>query len=290
MKITGFSFVRNAIKYDYPVVESIKSILPLVDEFVIAVGNSEDGTREMVAKINPDKIRIIDTVWDDSLRKNGRVLAVETDKALKAVSPDTDWVFYLQADEVVHENDLATLKSDMEKHLHNKKIEGLLLKYNHFYGSYDYIANSRRWYRNEIRVLKNLPGLHSFRDAQGFRIDDRIIRVVKTNARIFHYGWVKPPSNQQSKQEYFHSLWHDDEWVKNNIKQKEEFDYSAIESLKRFGGTHPAVMQKRIADKNWEFNFDERKRKYSLKYKLLHLIEDITGYRIGEYKNYRVMK
>jgi hypothetical protein len=103
MKIAGFSFIRNAVKYDYPIVEAILSILPLCDEFVIAVSKSEDNTLKLIRSIGSPKIRIIETVWDDSLRKGGAVLAQETDKALQAVSDDVDWAFYIQRDECLHE-------------------------------------------------------------------------------------------------------------------------------------------------------------------------------------------
>ena len=115
MKVTGFTIIRNAVKYDYPVVESIRSILPICDEFIVAVGESEDETRELVASIAPDKIKIIDTKWDLSLRTGGRVLADETNKALEAISPDTDWAFYIQADEVMHEQWLPHLVEVMER-------------------------------------------------------------------------------------------------------------------------------------------------------------------------------
>ena len=95
MKVAGFSFVRNAIKYDYPIVEAISSVLPVCDEFVVAVGNSEDQTYDLIKSINSPKIKIIETVWDDNLRDGGKVLAVETDKALKAISSDCDWAFYI---------------------------------------------------------------------------------------------------------------------------------------------------------------------------------------------------
>src|SRR5687768_16681264 len=103
MKVSGFTFVRNAIKYDYPIVEAIRSILPLCNEIVVAVGKSEDDTLHLIQSIGSDKIKIIQTVWDDSLREGGRVLALETDKAFKAISPDSDWAFYIQGDEVLHE-------------------------------------------------------------------------------------------------------------------------------------------------------------------------------------------
>ena len=37
MKVSGFTFLRNAQKLGYPFAQSIRSILPIVDEFVIAL-------------------------------------------------------------------------------------------------------------------------------------------------------------------------------------------------------------------------------------------------------------
>ena len=288
MKVAGFTFVRNAIKYDYPVVESIESILPLCDEVVVAVGNSEDGTLELVKGIGSPKIKIIETVWDDSLRQGGQVLAVETNKAFAAISADADWAFYIQADECIHEQDVLNIKLAMQEHLENAAVEGLLFHYKHFYGSYDYIGDSRRWYRNEIRIIRNDKSISSYKDAQGFRKHNEKLKVKAISASIYHYGWVKPPHLQQAKQEVFHRLWHDENWVEKNIPKVAEFDYSAIDSLAHFEGTHPLVMQKRIADKNWQFEFDptSKKIKRSFKERALGYIEQVTGYRIGEYKNY----
>ncbi|MFM6937069.1 MAG: glycosyltransferase family 2 protein, partial [Aquirufa sp.] len=157
MKIAGFTFIRNAVQNDYPIVEAITSILPICDEFVVAVGNSTDGTLELIQAIPSDKIRIIETVWDESAREGGRVFALETDKAYQAISPDTDWAFYIQGDECVHEDDLPNIVAAMQTHSDNPTVEGLLFHYKHFYGSYDYVAVSRRWYRREIRVVKFDP-------------------------------------------------------------------------------------------------------------------------------------
>lgn len=101
--ISGFTIVRNAIKYDYPIVESIKSILPVVDEYIVAVGKSDDDTLGLIRSIQSPKIKIIETIWDDTLREGGRVLAIETNKALAAINPKANWCFYLQGDEVIHE-------------------------------------------------------------------------------------------------------------------------------------------------------------------------------------------
>jgi hypothetical protein len=155
MKVTGFSFIRNAIKFDYPIVESITSILPVVDEYVIAVGNSDDDTKKLVSSISSDKIKIIDSVWDENLREGGHVLAAETNKAFQSISQDSDWAFYLQGDEVLHENEYTIIRAAMEKYLNDRDVDGLLFKYYHFFGAYKFIGSGRRWYRKEIRIIRN---------------------------------------------------------------------------------------------------------------------------------------
>ncbi len=289
MKVTGFTFIRNAIKFDYPVVEAITSILPICDDFIVVLGNSEDETRALIEAIDPSKIKIIDSVWDDSQRTGGKVLALETNKAFDAIPSDSDWCFYIQGDEVVHENDLPTIKKSMETWLNDKRVEGLVFNYRHFYGSYDFIGDSRRWYRREVRIIRNNKDIRSFRDAQGFQLDSRPLKVKPANGWINHYGWVKPPELQQAKQQYFHSLWHDDEWLKKNVGDKQEFDYSGISYLAHFNGTHPKVMHNRISSKNWQFAFDPTSRNMGFKNNLLHAIEKRTGWRIGEYRNFRLI-
>lgn len=289
MKVTGFTFIRNAVKFDYPVVEAITSILPLCDNFVVAVGKSEDNTRNLIERIDPLKIKIIDTVWNDNLRTGGKVLAEETNKALDAIDDDTDWCFYIQGDEVVHEKYHSIIKDDMLKWKNNPEVEGLLFNYKHFYGSYDFIGNSRRWYRKEVRIIRNDKKIRSYKDAQGFRKNNRPLKVKPVDAFIYHYGWVKPPAAQQARLETFHKLWHDENWVNKNIAKASEFDYSKIDALAKFTSTHPEVMQERIRNKNWKFDFDPAQKKLSTKNKILSLIEKWTGWRVGEYKNYKIV-
>jgi hypothetical protein len=286
-KISGFTIVRNALKYDYPIVESINSILPIVDEYVVAVGNSEDETLELILSINSPKIKIIETIWDETLREGGKVLADETNKAFDAISIDTDWCFYLQGDEVVHEKYYNEILASCSKYLDEKKVEGMLFDYQHFYGNYDFVGDSRTWYRNEIRIIRNDKTIRSYRDAQGFRKNGEKLFVKKVDASIYHYGWVKDPHSQSQKQKKFHQMWHDDEWIKNNVSEANEYDYSIIDSLKKFEGTHPEVMVNRLQKMNWQFHFDIRKKKFKLKDWLLYQFEKITGERLFEYKNYK---
>lgn len=292
MKVAGFTFIRNAVKNDYPVVEAITSILPLCDEFVVALGNSDDDTEKLIAGINSPKIRMVHTVWDSTIRDGGSVFAMETDKAFEAVSPDADWCFYIQGDECVHEKYLPVVKKAMEDNLHDNRVEGLLFHYLHFYGSYDYYGHSRRWYRCEIRVVRNNKAVHSYRDAQGFRWDGRKLRVKLIDAWIYHYGWVKPPKGLENKLRNFNQFYHDDSWIAENLPETFEFSYHNADRLLPFKGTHPAVMQPRIAATNWKLNIDLKKlnKQMSFRRKVLQKIEDLTGWRVSEYRNYKLIK
>lgn len=286
MKVTGFTFIRNAITYDYPVVEAIRSILPICDDFVVAVGSSDDATLQLITEIDPSKIRIIETVWDDTLREGGRVLALETDKAFNAISADTDWAFYIQGDEVVHEKYLGPIKNAMLKWNDHPEVDGLLFDYLHFYGSYDYIGSSSKWYPHEIRIIRKNKSIYSYRDAQGFRkAGDQKLRVKPADASIYHYGWVKDPAAMQRKQENFHKLWHPDNWVDKHVAKASEFDYSGIDALELFQGTHPEVMQDRIEKKNWKFDYDLTFSNLGVKDRFKLLLRKYTGIELG-YRNY----
>ena len=290
MKVAGFTFVRNAVKYGYPVKEAIQSILPLCDVFVVAVGDSNDDTLDLIKSIDSNKIKIIETVWDDSLREGGRVLAIETDKAYAAIPEDTDWAFYIQGDEVLHEKYYPVIRESMNKYQENEKVEGLLFKYRHFYGSYNYIGDSYQWYRREIRLFKYNQSVFSYKDAQGFRMKpNEKLGVKLIDAYIHHYGWVREPEAMQKKRVSFSSLYHDDQWVDKHIGDAHSFDYSGIDSLKKYDGTHPKVMIPLIEQKNWKFDHDLSQNKQSFKDKLKMFFEKITGRRIGEYRNYKLL-
>ena len=291
MKVSGFAIARNVVKADYPIGEALKSISPLCDEIVVAVGNSDDQTRDYILGLGLKQLKIIDTVWDDELREGGRVLADETNKALAATNPQSDWCFYIQADECIHENDVEGIRTTMKKYMNNASVDALLFDYRHFYGSYDYIGDSRKWYRKEIRIIRQGRGIKSWKDAQGFRSkNNEKLRVVSTGARIFHYGWVKHPKHQQIKQKQFHRLWHDDSKLEKMVTNKEEFDYSTIDSLQKFQETHPQLMRERINAQNWKFDFDPSRKNFTLKTWFLYYFEKITGIRMGEYKNYKLIK
>ena len=294
MKISGFSFVKNAAKLYYPVTESIRSALPLVDEFVIACGDSDDGTTELIRSMNEPKVKIIETVWDPAHFVKGAVNAVQSNIALDACTGD--WCFYLQADEVIHEKYLPVLRGKMEKYLDVPNVEGLLFDYVHFYASYDLYQTAHNWYSKEIRIVRNRIGVRSWRSAQSFRINGEKLHVAPADAEIFHYGWVRPPARMMKKQIALSSVHCDQEWVEKRFPDQEaDYDFGSLKTCRRFTGTHPQVMQDRIQSLNWEVKPGKPNKEHHkhdrLRVRALSFIENnIIHRKIGGYRNYILLK
>ena len=292
MKVCGVSFIRNAVKYDFPIVEAITSVLPICDHFVVAVGKSDDGTKELIESIAPGKITVVDTVWDETLRVGGKVYASETNKALDAVSDEYDWCYYIQGDEVVHEKYLPAIRKAMEENLERKEVEGLLLNFKHFFGSYDFVGDCRHWYRKEIRVIRNDKQIRSYKDAQGFRKNGEKLKVVSLDAAVYHYGWVRHPKVMQEKIDLIRAFY--DDFSEEEAQQKalsQDFDYlNEFDALARFTESHPQLMQKRIERLNWDFQPDLKKINMKWKYRILYRIEKWFGVRLFEYRNYEILK
>ncbi|MEO8569673.1 MAG: glycosyltransferase family 2 protein [Ginsengibacter sp.] len=312
MLISGFSFVRNATKLYYPVKASIESILPIVHEFVIAVGkgDADDHTLEEIQKINSDKIKIIHTEWDLEKYPGGSEYAHQTDIAKNHCKGD--WLFYLQSDEVIHEKYLPAIEKKCREFLNNKKVEGLLFDYKHFWGDYSHYIVSHKWYPKEIRIIRNKADIHSWRDAQSFR---RIpgfdginyfqkentfkLKVAEVDAAVYHYGWVRPPGLMQKKRLSFETHMQGDEKASAIFEHEPGiFNYGDLEKLSLFSETHPGVMKDFINKFNWReqlypYNKSRSKHKHDdLKYRLLTYVEQkfLGGRQIGGFKNYKLLK
>ncbi len=307
--------VRNGVKLYYPVVPMIKSILPLVDEFIIAVGKGDpdDTTRKDILSIGDPKIKIIDTVWDTDKYPRGMEHAHQTDIAKNACSGD--WLFYLQSDEVVHEKDLPTIKEACEKYLNDTEVEGLLFNYLHFWGDYSHYQRGHGWYRKEIRIIRNRPDIHSWQSAQSFRripdfdgISYRKksgtfkLKVAELNAHIYHYGWARPPRLMKNKRKAFDII-HKGKARAGELHDRlpSEFDYGPLLRLTEFKGSHPQVMKRTIENMDWKDKLqysgspDRRRQKHKhekLKYRLLSFIENkLLGSReLFGFKNYIIIR
>jgi hypothetical protein len=304
--------VRNATKLYYPIKQAIASILPICDEFVVALGDCDpdDQTLQEILSIGSDKIRIINTVWDLERYPRGMEHAHQTDIARAACTGD--WLFYVQSDEVVHEDDLPRIKQRCQELLHDTTVEGILFKYRHFWGDYDHYITSHAWYANEIRIIRNDKDIHSWESAQSFR---RIpgfdgihyrekrgtykLKVARVDAYINHYGWVRPPHYMQKKRKAFITIHAGTVRAEECFRQEQdEFDFGNLNQLSIFQDTHPAVMQERIRLFNWADQLERRRHKPPIrhkherfKYRLLTFIEQtfLGGRQIMSFKNYRLV-
>jgi glycosyltransferase involved in cell wall biosynthesis len=291
MKVSGFTFLRNGQKLGYPFVASIRSILPIVDEFVVALGPCDDDTEKMVRDIGDPKIRIIPTQWNERIRSDYSVkgFVYGQQKSIALFNCTGDWAFYLEADEVLHENDLTKIRAAMEKYLDDERVEALAFDYLHFYGNAHTIAWSPGWYRSEVRIIRNtIPAWSSeslfFNVVVGHK-KSRQPRAAHTGATIFHYGWVRSEAQMSLKSASVLKFWND--------RTLAAVDYSKIDSkvLKLFSGTHPKVVQDWLpkadgifqADPNHRLTAREKKHRIMLK------LEQWFGFRFNK-KHYQPVR
>jgi hypothetical protein len=283
MKVSGFTIIRNGVLYAYPFKEAILSILPLCDEMIVNVGKSDDNTLDIIKSISDKKIKIIESEWDMTL-KDGKVLSMETNNALKECSGD--WCFYVQGDEVLHEKYYDNVKMAMKKYFQYDNVEGLRFSYKHFYGSYDYVQdNYRNWYIREVRIIKNNENIVSWGDAMDFKHKDGSKIFSKDiNAEIYHYGWVRSPEKLLSKRKDFEKLYHRGEVAEKNITNFQNYD--DLGNLKKFPGSHPEVMMEKIAESKWDFDAKLNEQKPDWLRKILIFIQPLTKrFKIFQAKN-----
>jgi len=269
MKVSGFTFVRNGVILGYPFLESILSVLPICDEFIVNVGASEDDTLERVRSIGSEKIRVIESLWNPEMRVKG--YAYGQQKMIAQFNCTGDWAFYLEADEVVHEADLPAIEAAMEKHLSDNRVEALIFDYLHFYGNANTYAWSPGWYRTAPRIIRN--SIRTFCPDALFWVvmkknkTARYPRAAHTGATIYHYGWVRSESQMNLKSQQVLQYWN---------KPHRKIDYSEIDPfiLREFRGNHPKVLESWLSPSDGLFQaipghrLEIRERKHRLMLKL----------------------
>jgi hypothetical protein len=286
-RTSGFTIVRNAEILAYPFLESVRSALPLCDEFVIALGDSTDRTEDLCGELEREskgKVRVIRTVWERESQSGGYQLKAQTD--LAAAECRGDWCLYLQADEVLHQDDFPSIKRLMEKADCREDVDGLVFDYRHFYGSYKYEIRGRNWYRREVRLFKNHRRIEAFRDAQGFRRDGKRLVALHSGARVFHYGYVRTPDSLGTKATQMAQWWGTAQPASLDSELKRHV------GLRRYRETHPSVMGERLKAPN-PFDPAQCPRKWDVaevKNAVTLAWETFFPFRIGEFRNYEITR
>ena len=292
--ISGFTFIKNGLTLGYPFLESTKTIEPLCGEVIINVGfedkncKIDDGTYEYLRdNLNSKKYKFVKSWWDPNISSQGLILSQQTNIALSKCVGNT--CQYIQGDEAIHEDDLSNIEAGHKELNDRNDIFGLIFKYIHFYGNTNIYRHTRSVYRREVRAIKNGQNIISWKDAQGFRFKNKTKIAAKLiDARIFHYGWARPQEIMNKKIESFEKLYHGKEH-----KQEEAFAYKKIWGLKKFEGEPPQLLKDWVKENTHPINIMNLEKSYRWKdwdLMVSDFIEDITGYRIGEYKNYRLVR
>ena len=286
MRVSAFTFLKNGQILGYPFIESIMSILPIVDEFVINIGECEDDTLQLVKSISSSKIRIIESKWSDKMIDRGYVYGQQ--KMIAQFNCTGDWLFYIEGDEVYHEDDLNKIRDSMGLHLADTQVEALVLDFYHFYGNSNSYLDSPGWYRSEARIIKS--SVRSYAPDGLFWLVleknkiGRYPRAKKVNAHCYHYGWVRSEYQMNLKSEKVQKYWG---------KEPVKIDYSQIDQtiIKEFKGSHPSIMSNWLpkkkglysADKSYKLNKKQKKHRQIIK------LEELLGLELSK-KHFKLVK
>jgi len=285
MKVSAFTFIKNGQLLGYPFIQSIKSILPIVDEFIINAGFGEDNTLDEIKKINDPKIRIIQSHWNDNMKDRGFVYGQQ--KMVAQYNCTGDWAFYIEGDEIYHENDLDRIYMSMKENLNNSDVEALIFDYYHFYGNGNSYLDSPGWYRAEARIIKNSLRTYAPDGLFWVVLDSnkkgRYPRARHTGAKCYHYGWVRSEHQMNLKSEKVQKYW--------GGKAK-KIDYSQMDQsiIKEFKGSHPKIIKDWLPNENEVFRADPNYKpsKKQKKHRVMITIEKFFGLELSK-KHYKLV-
>jgi hypothetical protein len=286
MKVSAFTFIKNGQILGYPFLQSVQSILTIVDEFIINIGESEDDTLMMIQSLASPKIRIIESHWNDSMQDRGYVYGQQ--KMIAQFNCTGDWAFYIEGDEVYHENELEQIKKSMEMHLNDSNVEALVFDFYHFYGNSNSYLDSPGWYRSEARIIKNSLRTYAPDGLFWLVLDSnkkgRYPRAKHTGASCYHYGWARSEDQMNLKVSKVQMYWG---------TKPVKIDYSQMDQsiIKEFKGTHPKVMGEWLKknDKGlFQVDSSYKPTKKQKKHRVMIKLENFFGLELSK-KHYKLV-
>ena len=286
MKVSAFTFIKNGEILGYPFLQSIQSVLPIVEEFVINIGESEDDTLALIKSISSPKIRIIYSKWNDSMQDRGFVYGQQ--KMIAQYNCTGDWAFYVEGDEVYHENELEKIRESMKVNLYDQNVEALVFDFFHFYGNSNSYVNSPGWYRSEARIIRN--SLRSYApDGLFWLVLDsnkkgRYPNAKHTGAHCYHYGWVRSEEQMNLKSKKVKKYWGE---------TYEKINYSQMDQsiIKEFNGVHPEIMKNWLPKNSGVYRVDPtyKLNKKQKKHRILIQLENFFGIELSK-KHYKLIR
>mgnify|MGYP000008666495 FL=1 len=285
MKVSAFTFIKNGQLLGYPFLQSIHSILPIVDEFIINIGDSEDDTSKIIKSIASPKIRIIESKWNDLMQDRGYVYGQQ--KMIAQFNCTGDWAFYIEGDEVYHEDELKQIQRSMEIHLNDSNVEALVFDFLHFYGNENSILNSPGWYRSEARIIKNSIRSYAPDGLFWLVLDSnkkgRYPRAMHTGATCYHYGWLRSEDEMNLKSSKVQKYWGG---------EPIRVDYSQMDPkiIEEFQGSHPNIIKDWLPKNVGVYKPDSSymPTRKQIKHRLMLKLEKLFGLEMSK-KHYKLL-
>lgn len=240
MKIYGFTYVRNGETLGYPYLEAIRCLSELCDAVYVAVGDSTDCTRELVAAV--PAVHVIDTIWDDALRQGGKIFSIQANTALRELRKNHSegWALHLQADQIVLRDDFAQIRADFER-AEASGCDALAMRFLHFWHTPRAIAYSKRWFPQTVVAARVGSKVESVGDSQSL---GGYSKLFESDVNVFHYGHALGDKFYEQKQRTLHRWWHPDSAIDTVMKKSAGKDRE--EPSLPYLGPHPVWMQSRL--------------------------------------------
>lgn len=266
MSLSCIMIIKNGIRNGYPFLESIRSIVDAADEFLISDGYSDDGTYDyLCAAANKySNIKLYQDTWPAS--EFGESIALVTNQ-LKARAR-CDWVYNIQADEVVHETILP--KFHRLTTTQTNKFASFALRFLHFVGDFHHIETNPG-YEYAVRLVPNAENVSAVSDGWTFDGNVEPVGIIKYPP-LFHFGWVYSKNNLYKKKNHAENIFRGDEpcqkeyqfchEIEKQIEEKPDAFIGwqrkllAYRKIRRYEGGYPKVAQHLLKRDNFEYEPD----------------------------------
>jgi hypothetical protein len=246
--ISAFLITHQCILLDYCLEATINSALAFCDDIYINDGMSTDGTRDLLYNLRDAHGRDRVKLWEREWAHDRKMWTDEKNFLLDKISNNA-YVFAIDADEVIHENDMPTIKQAV-----SHKCPAMSFDVIHFYGRPTHYIEGVNWYKQHTRLWHQSTGIKLVHMAGGCADDvmwpdgkpAHWWGAYRIGARIFHYGNCRDPRALGMKSKKADDLYQNSsEYVGGKVAEPRSFDYGFETSgAKPFTGTHPKYIEK----------------------------------------------
>lgn len=193
MKLGGTMILHNAVRFDYCVKEALTSLCRACDEVVVLECESTDETPALLESMIADhpNLRVIKNEW--AVRADKHRLSVLTNIATEALSKDVEWLFNLQADEVIADNVDKSIILDAIRVAVSRNSKAVQIRRINLWGDFDHHFSDN--YPNKpvsnhvVRIVHR--SCKSVGDAESF--SGRAYLGAREKIIIVHYGFLRDP-------------------------------------------------------------------------------------------------